>query len=227
MMKKIAVFLALAAGLSLEAVPARAYFYGSTGFPMKEGRNAFEAIYDAGSRKIEPNNGGDKTTMNSDRLYFQYSRGIGNGLDFFGRVMPETGSVDFKDSNYSPSIWGLGGGVRWAPPQKGRFHLGLQFSFDWNQGSDNNTDIDIKELAFLGGGSYRVNKNVDAYGGFSLLKSDVTLTPPAGNDQKFKNSNTFGIYGGLDLKPTNNFTIAVELHLINETIFGVSGRFKF
>jgi hypothetical protein len=227
MSKKTAFLAALAAVLSLEAAPARAFFYGSPGFPMKNGRNALEAIYDTGSTEIEPSDGGDEFDMKTNRLYFQYSRGLGNGLEFFGRVMPETGSVKFEDSNYEPDVWGLGGGVRWAPMQKGQFHFGLQFSFDWNQGSDNNTDIDIKELGFQGGGSYRVNKNVDAYGGLSLKKDDITLDPPAGGSIDFENTNTFGLFAGMDLKPTNNFTVAVELHLINETMFGVSGRFKF
>ena len=76
-------------------------------------------------------------------------------------------------------------------------------------------------------GSYRVNKNVDAYGGLSLSKLDGVIEFPGGGDVDFENGNTFGIFGGFDLKPSPNFTVGVELRLVNETAFGVTGRFKF
>lgn len=222
-MKKMLLPLLFAAA----SVPAQAYYIGSVGKPFGRGGQALELIYDAGAREIEPSNGGQDVDMDTNRLYFQYTRGLGNGLEFFGRVMPETGEADFDPGNFNPDLWGLGGGVRWSPKQKGAFKLGFQFSLDWNQGDDQNTDIDIKEILFAGGGSYRVNRNVDVYGGLSLLKSDITVEPPAGPDQDWENGNTFGLFGGLDLKPGKNFTVGLELRLVNETIFAVSGRMKF
>jgi hypothetical protein len=223
MLRKSLVFAALAA---MAAGPARAYYVGSVGFPFRQGGNGLEVVYDTGSREIEPSDGGREFDMDTDRLYFQYTRGLGNGLELFGRVMPETGEVEFEDSFFNPEVWGLGGGVRWSPQQKGKLKLGFQAAFDLNQGDDEDVDIDIKELMFVGGGSYRVNRNVDAYGGLSFLKSNITVEW-AGYDADYENSGTIGLFGGFDLKPSKNFTVGVELHLINETVFAVTGRFKF
>lgn len=225
-MKKILVIAALA-GFAVS--PAGAYYVGSIGFPFGRGGSALEVLYDTGSREVEPSNGGRDFDMDSDRLYIQYTRGLGDGLEFFGRGMPQTGEITFEDDSSQFDVWGLGGGVRWAPRQRGRTKFGMQVSFDWNQGDDSNsrTDIDVKEILFAGGLSSRVNRNVDVYGGVSFLKSDVTVDPPAGQSWDIENSNTFGVFGGLDLKPSKKFTVGVELHLINETIFAFTGRLKF
>jgi opacity protein-like surface antigen len=225
-MKKLMMIAALA---GFASAPASAYYIGSLGYPMKDGANSLEAIYDTGSREMEPSGGGETGDVDTNRLYVQWGHGLGNGLELFGRVMPQTGEASLEDSDLDFEMWGLGGGVRWSPRQKGKVKFGLQASFDWSQGDEKNISsisMDIKEMMFSGGVSSRVNKNVDVYGGLSLLKSDATLDYP-GDSVDMKNSNTFGIFGGLDLKPSKNFTVGVELHLINETVFAFSGRLKF
>jgi hypothetical protein len=226
-MKKLTSAFLVLLPLVLASAEVQAFWFGSPGSSLGQRTNSIQMIYDTGSREIEPSTGGIEIDMDTDRLYFQYSRGLGNGLEFFGRIMPETGEADFENSTFSPDLFGFGGGIHWAPKQQGAVKFGVQASLDWNQGDDANVDIDIKEMVIAGGGSYRVNKNVDAYGGLSLLKSDITIEPPAGPDQDWENSNTFGIYGGFTFRPGPNFNLGVELHLINESIFGFSGSFKF
>jgi hypothetical protein len=220
-MKKLLLTLILAAAAST----ARAHYIGSIGFPMKDGGNALEFTYDTGSRDVEGSSGGAQDDLETNHLTLQYTRGVGNGLEFFGRLSP-SGEAEFDDAGGDFDLFGLGAGVRWAPRQKGPFKFGLQASFDWSQGDDQDVDIDMKEFLFAGGGSYRVNKNVDVYGGLSFSKLDGTVEYPA-VDVDFENSDTVGLFGGLDLKPGPNFTVGLELHLVSETLFAVTGRFKF
>lgn len=225
MKKQLLALIIAVAALGTSAVPAQASYIGSLGFPMKKGANALEVGYQTGSREVEFDGGGEDD-LESNGIVIQYGRGLGNGLEFFGRLTP-TGEMEFDLGGGDFDVFGLGGGVRWSPRQQGAFKFGLQFSFDWTQGDDGDTDIDTKEILFAGGGSYRINKNVDAYGGLSLLKLDGTVDGPGAGDADFESDNTFGLFGGFDLKPSQNFTVGVELRLVNETAFGVTGRFKF
>lgn len=220
-MKKILLALILS-GL---AFPAEAYYIGSVGFPMKNGGNALEVTYDTGSSEVEFDGGGEDD-FETNHITIQYGRGLGNGLEFFGRLSP-SGEAEFDEGGGDFDLFGFGAGVRWAPRQKGAVKFGLQASLDWTQGDDEDVDIDVKEIVLAGGVSHRVNGNVDVYGGLSLKKLDGTIEFPGGGDADFENADTFGLFGGLDLKPGRNFTVGVEAHLINETMFAMTGRFKF
>jgi hypothetical protein len=224
-MKKTAISIALGAALSLGSLPAGAAWFGTPGFAMRNGRSSIQAVYDTGTRSIEPKNGGNDIDMDTNRFYIEYARGFGNGLDLFGRFMPETGDASFENSNYNPSLLGFGGGVHWAPAQSGPVHWGGQVSLDLDSGKDQGTKLNVTEIALAGGGSYRANNNLDVYAGASLMRSDISVKN--GGTQKFELSNTFGLYGGLGFLPTPNVTLGFELHLINETVFGFSGSYRF
>ena len=205
---------------------AQAAWFGSPGSALSNERASIQATYDTGSRSIEPKDGGRSFDMDTDRFYLQMAHGFGGGLDLFGRFMPQTGDASFEDSGFNPSIWGLGGGLHWAPAQSGRLRFGGQVSLDWDQGKDQGTKLSVTEMALAGGASYRPRSNVDVYGGVSFLKSDVTFKTGS-NTQKFVLSDNFGLFAGVGVNPTPALTLAFELHLINETIFGFNASYRF
>jgi hypothetical protein len=225
-MKTFSLLAAFAAS-ALLAPSARAFWFGSSGSRLSNDRSEIQAVYDTGSREIEPTGGGRSFDMDTDRFYLEYSQGFGNGLDLFGRFMPETGNATFEHmGGYNPSIWGFGGGLHWAPVQSGRVHWGAQANLDWNQGKDQGVKLNVTEMALMGGPSFRASRNVDVYGGASFMKSNVTLDNGT-NKAKFVLSNTFGLFGGVGVNPTPAMTLAFEVHLINEAIFGFSAAYRF
>ena len=223
-MKKLILFLGVAAAVL--APSAQAAWFGSPGSALSYNRSSIQATYDTGSRSIEPKDGGTSFDMDTDRFYVQYGRGFGGGLDLFGRLMPQTGDASFENRGYNPSIWGLGGGLHWAPPQSGRVRWGGQVSLDWDQGKDQGTTLKVLETVLAGGASYRPHKNVDVYGGVSFMKSDVTFKNGS-NTSKFELSDNFGLFAGVGVNPAPALTLAFELHVINETVFGFNAAYRF
>jgi hypothetical protein len=141
--------------------------------------------------------------------------------------MPQTGDASFENwGGFNPSIWGLGAGLHWAPPQTGRVRWGGQVNLDMNQGKDQGTTLKVMEMAMAFGPSYRPNRNFDVYGGASFMKSDVTFENGSYN-QKFELSDNFGLFAGVGVNPTPALTLAFEIHLINETIFGFTAAYRF
>lgn len=223
-MKKLKVFLGFAAAVL--SASAQAAWFGSPGTALSNGRSSIQATYDTGSRDIEPKDGGTSFSMDTDRFYLQYGHGFGGGLDLFGRFMPQTGDASFENMGFNPSIWGLGGGLHWAPSQSGRVRWGGQVSLDWDQGKDQGTTLKVVETALAGGASYRPRQNVDVYGGVSFMKSDVTFKNGS-NTSKYELSDNFGLFAGVGVNPTPALTLAFELHLINETVFGFNAAYRF
>src|SRR5262245_26791754 len=97
-MKKAILTAGLIALAVLTATPSHAYWFGNPGRSLGNRKSSLELVYDTGTREIVPKNGGQSIDMDSSRFYGQFWHGFGNGLEFFGRVMPETGKLDFENS---------------------------------------------------------------------------------------------------------------------------------
>jgi hypothetical protein len=220
------IFAALVLSLLVSAAaPAGAFWIGNPASVLGDGETSAQGVFDMGTIELE--SGNTDLDMDVTRLYVQGNRGFGSGFELFGRLLPMTGKLEFENSTIEPDVWGLGVGARWTPAgQTGPLRWGGQFSFDWNQGDDQGMDVDLKRIAFSGGAGYAVERNVDVYGGLTFMSADVSLEGN-GSSSDADLDTPIGLFAGLGFRPAPQWTVGLELHLINEQIFGFTGAYRF
>lgn len=222
-MKRISLWGAVVLLAGVSASPVFAYRIGNPGVVSDQGKGDVGAVLELGERKLEADGSGD---MDITGLTFEGRYGLGNSLELRGRFIPMTVEWDGGDG-FSPNMLGLGAGIQWLPGmQKGPLTWGVGAGFDWGKGDDGDVDLDYLDIVLNGGVSYKVNKELAAYGGLSFINSDVTFKGPGGSVSA-DIDNPIGLFGGVDFAANKNWKLGAELRLISETMVSLTGRYCF
>lgn len=218
----------LAAGLMIAAAQVRAGWYGNLGKTLDKGHTAVGAVVDIGGRDLEAENNSGDGDVDITGLTVRVTHGLGAGVEVYGRIAPMTMKWEADDiPGFEPNLLTLGGGLQWAPEgQRGPLTFGVGAGFDWGQGDDNDIDLELMEFSLAGGVGYAVDKNLDIYGGLSLLNTDVTLET-GGTDFDYEAEDPIGLFAGVNYSLNRNIALGAELRLINEQVISLVGRYTF
>ncbi|MBL8022814.1 MAG: hypothetical protein JNK54_00835 [Elusimicrobia bacterium] len=212
----------------LAVVPAHAVWYGAVGKASPRDGHALEFIYDTGSRDLKEDNVNSEQKLSAHRFTAQYARGLGQGFEFLLRGVPMTSRINFAGSSLNPDVWGVGGGLHWAPLEPlGPVRLGLLATVDYYDGRKSNQDkFNWLELGLAAGATYALPLDFNATGGVSMLKADVNRETN-GTKKDYSLSKEVGGFVGAGWAPNDAWNVSTEYHFGNERVWGLSARYNF
>jgi hypothetical protein len=111
----------------------------------------------------------------------------------------------------------------------GQFQKGLLLSFRGGSVSDDFADTDTSQVDVGFGGSMAAADQFNIYGGavYSSLTGTITLNVAPYYAYDFESKDNFGFFGGIELRPSPQLMVGVELHFLHESGLGayIQGRF--
>ena len=156
-----------------------------------------------------------------DTLYFVFSFGLSSGgllnLYYGGATIATAGT---------PTLGGDSGGIGYRhpiDPPGAELRRGFSVTYRWGYAESydylawfNRTDITV-------GASKLIDDKLEAYVGAALSTVDVAITDrgPPYYDYEVSATDTFGAFVGLETPLTEKSHLGIELHLLNESGFGI------